>query len=141
LRHRQAVDRLDELRLVRRLSESMPQAALASALAVSQPAIHKAIKRAAAAGEVPEGFSGATPYEIAERYAAGLIGRAQTVAELGAWDYGPSPVSDGVDWLVAEVAGTFADVVRALDEGLIDDALYEEVLDASAAPPPRAAVL
>jgi DNA-binding Lrp family transcriptional regulator len=125
------VDRLDELRLVRRLSESMPQSALAEALSVSQPAIHKAIKRAEMVGEIPEGFSGATPYEIAERYAAGLIDRARLVTELAAWGYAPSPVTDGVDWLVVEVPGTFGDVVRALSDGLIDEAIYEEVLDAT----------
>jgi hypothetical protein len=133
LRHRQAVDRLDELRLVRRLAESMPQSALAEALSVSQPAIHKAIKRAETVGDVPDGFSGATPYEIAERYAAGLIDRARLVAELTAWDYTPSPVTDGADWLVAEVPGTFGGVVRAVVDGLIDESAYEEVLDATEA--------
>jgi hypothetical protein len=133
LRHRQAVDRIDELRLVRRLSRSMPQTALARALAVSQPAIHKAIRRAESLGEAPEGFSGAGPYEIAERYAAGLIGRERLVDELSRWPYSATAATDGVDWLVDEPPGAFGEVTRAALDGLIDDDVYALVLEAAGA--------
>jgi hypothetical protein len=128
LRYRQAVDRLDELRLIQSLAESMSQSALAEALSISQPAIHKALRKAEGIGRVPDGFSGASPFEVAERYAAGLIGRTQVVRELAAWDYAPSPSIDPLDWLTAEAGGTFREVVRALTCGLIDESIYEEVI-------------
>jgi hypothetical protein len=124
LRHRQVVDRLDELRLVRRLSSTMSQTALAKALAMSQPSINSALKRAAKVPDVLEGFSGASPYEIAERYAAGMIDRDQLIGELGRFPYAPTPTTDGYDWLVDEVPNTVGDVLEALHDGLIDEDAY-----------------
>ncbi len=129
LRHRQVVDRLDELRLVRRLSATMSQTALAKALAISQPAVNNALKRAAEVPDVPAGFSGASPYEIAERYAAGMIDRDRLIDELGRFPYAPTPKTDGYDWLTEEVPNTVADVLHALRDGLIDDDTYEAVQD------------
>jgi DNA-binding CsgD family transcriptional regulator len=124
LRHRQVVDRLDELRLVRQLSATMSQTALAKALAISQPAVNNALKRAAQVPDVPAGFSGASPYEIAERYAAGMIDRDQLIDELGRFPYAPTPTTDGYDWLTDEVPNTVGEVGDALDDGLIDEDTY-----------------
>lgn len=130
LRHRQRVDRLDELRAVRVLSKTMSQTELAKVLAISQPSVNKALKAAAKVPDVRENFSGATPYEIAQRYAAGQIDRDQLVDELGRWQYARTPATDGVDWLADEPEGTFEEVGRALDEGLIDEDTYTAILDA-----------
>ncbi|UNX53176.1 hypothetical protein MF406_09005 [Georgenia sp. TF02-10] len=124
LRHRQAVDRLDELRHLRQLSATMTQTALAKALAISQPSINSALKRAATVPDVPAGFSGASPYEIAERYAAGLIDRDQLIDELGRFPYARTPTTDGYDWLTDEVPNTTGDIGDALDDGLIDEDTY-----------------
>ncbi|ACZ32470.1 hypothetical protein Xcel_3471 (plasmid) [Xylanimonas cellulosilytica DSM 15894] len=124
LRHRQVVDRLDELRSLRRLSATMSQTALAKALAITQPTVNSALKRAQHIPDVPEGFSGASPYEIAERYAAGLIDREQLIYELARFPYAPTPTTDGYDWLTADVPNTVGDVGDALDDGLIDEDTY-----------------
>lgn len=129
LRHRQVVDRLDELRSLRRLSATMSQTAIAKALSITQPTVNSALKRAETIPDVPSGFSGASPYEIAERYAAGLISREQLVDELGRFPYAPTPTTDGYDWLVSEVPNTVGEVGRALDDGLIDIDTYEAVQD------------
>ena len=128
LRHRQVVDRLDELRLVRKLAAQMSQSEIARLLAISQPAVHKALKAAERVPEVAEGFSGASPYEIAERYAVGQIDRARVVDELARWPYAGTPKTDGVDWLVEDAPGTFEEVGRALDDGLLDEDTYDAVL-------------
>ena len=130
LRRRQAVDRLDELRAVQVLSKTMSQTELAKVLAISQPAVNKALKAAAKVPEVREGFSGGSPYEIVQRFAAGQIGREQLVDELGRWEYARTSATDGVDWLADEPVGTFEEVGRALDEGLIDEDTYTAILDA-----------
>ncbi|WP_369745664.1 hypothetical protein [Paenarthrobacter sp. AMU7] len=85
---------------------------------------------------VPEGFSGASPYEIAERYAAGDIDRDAMIRELSAWPY---PKNEGAAAAAAEwestpymdTPGSFAEVGRAFDEGLIDGDAYDQILDAS----------
>ncbi|MFD6029077.1 hypothetical protein ACFWE5_00065 [Cellulosimicrobium funkei] len=130
LRHRQVVDRLDELRLVRKLAAQMSQSEIARLLAISQPAVHKALKAAERVPEVADGFSGASPYEIAERYAAGQIDRARVVDELARWPYAGTPKTDGVDWVVEDAPGTFEEVGRALDDGLLDADTYDAVLAA-----------
>lgn len=129
LRHRQAVDRLDELRLMRRLSETMSQTEPAKALAIGRPAVSSALERAAEVPDVLAGFSGASPYEIAQRYAAGLIDREQLIDELGRFPYAPTPKTDGYDWLTEDVPNTVGDVLDALDDRLIDDDTYEAVQD------------
>jgi hypothetical protein len=130
LRQRQMVDRLDELRELRGLAETMSQPAIAKALAITQPAVNVALKRARTVPDVPEGFSGASPYEIAQRYAAGLMSREQLIDELGRFPYAPTPETDGLDWLVLEVPNTVGEVGRAWDHELIDEETYEAIQDA-----------
>ncbi|GED11307.1 hypothetical protein [Cellulosimicrobium cellulans] len=130
LRHRQVVDRLDELRLVRRLADTMTQTEIAQVLAISQPAVNKKLRAAARVPNLPDGFSGASPYEIAERYVAGQIDRDRVIDELARWPYASTPKTDGFDWLVEDVAGTFEEVGRALDDGLLDGDTYDAVLAA-----------
>jgi len=135
LRARRAVDRLDELRALAVLAEQLPQAAIAKALAVSQPAVSKRLREAVAVPAVRPGFSGASAYEIAQRYAAGLLSRERTLEELSLWPYAPPDRGDGVDWLSYR-AGEFQEQVgRAFDQGLIDDAMYDELVLARAEAP------
>ncbi|WP_051196460.1 hypothetical protein [Jonesia quinghaiensis] len=77
-----------------------------------------------------EGFSGADPYEICERYAAGLISRDQLVDELTRWEYTPNARTESlVDDLIINKPGSVADLERALRRGLIEAELYEEIGD------------
>ncbi|WP_402377944.1 hypothetical protein [Isoptericola rhizosphaerae] len=119
-------------RRVRELLQSgkYTQVTLAKQLRVSQAAVSKMVK---AVADVPEGFHGATPYEIAQQYAAGELTREQVLDELARFPYDQHPsVDDLLDDLVVvpEGAHTFAEVGRALNDGLIDAALYDAVLDA-----------
>lgn len=127
LRSRRAIDRLDELRAMRGLGEQYTQNALALELHISQPAVSKALEAAAAVDSVLPGFSGASPYEVAQRYAAGELSREQLVDELARWPYRPVDPGDGVDWN-SYVPSDFADVTRALSHGLIDDETYCAIL-------------
>lgn len=85
------------------------------------------IQLAAAVLDVRPGFSGATPYEIAQRYDAGELTRKEVVDELGRWDYRPGSPSDGYDWSTHD-AGEFAEVERAHTDHLIEDTTYDEIL-------------
>lgn len=130
LRHRRVVDRLDYLRTIRALARTMRQEELARTLGVTQPAISATLKTASGVPEVLAGFSGASPYEIAERYAAGLIDRDQLADELGRFPYAPTPKTDGVDWVVDEVPNTAGEVRQAWEDQLIDEATYVAVAEA-----------
>jgi hypothetical protein len=77
---------------------------------------------------------GATPYEIAQCYAAGEISRDQLVAELIRFPYLPTPRTNGYDSLLVIPPGTVQDIVWAAEDGLLDDALYAELV--KSIPPP-----
>ncbi|QIS43002.1 hypothetical protein GW571_13105 [Clavibacter capsici] len=76
-----------------------------------------------------EGFSGATPLEICERYAVGLLDREQLVDELTRFPYVPMDKPDGWDDLVVNPPGTWMDLSIARGEKLIGMDVYGEVLD------------
>ena len=85
--------------------------------------------------EVPEivpGFSGATPLEIAQRYAAGFIDRDQLIDELGRYPYLPQDRLNPTDPFdeTVYVDGSWDDVATAERNGLIDDEIYDAVLEA-----------
>ncbi|GAB3569182.1 hypothetical protein GCM10027405_31950 [Arthrobacter alkaliphilus] len=69
---------------------------------------------------IPEGFSSAGPYEIAERHAAGYIDRATMVPELSAW---PGVTNEGLaaaqaEWdstPYADTRGSFEEIDQAYD--------------------------
>ncbi|MBF4624782.1 hypothetical protein [Clavibacter sp. VKM Ac-2872] len=121
---------LDYLREVRRvLDAGRSEEELARQLRVFRP---EDLARLRAAREVSlplEGFSGALPMEICERYAAGLIDRERLVDELARYPYVPRALPDGYDDLVVNQPGTWADVSRAAAAGLVDDAVYEEAFE------------
>lgn len=130
LQQRQVVDRLDYLRGLRGLAESMTQTELAKRLGIAQPSISSALRTAVRVPDLRPGFSGASPYEIAQRYAAGELSREQVVDELARWKYADRPQTDGYDWLtVGSDAGTWVEVEKALRDGLLDDATYDAILD------------
>jgi len=133
LRQKLAIDQIDYRRSLQRLAESkLPQRDLSEYLRISQPTLSSTLRSAKKTPPVREGFSGADPYEIAQRYAVGEISREQLVDELSRWDYEPGPEpTDGYDTLIISVPGSFDDVVRAFSDGLIDAQLYDEILDAA----------
>lgn len=98
---------------------------------MTQPTISAALKSATRVADPLEGFSGASAYEIAQRFAAGEIDRDQLVDELTRWEYVPMPHTDGYDDLPIIPAGTFEEVARARRAGLIDAATYDVIVHAS----------
>jgi predicted transcriptional regulator len=120
---REDLARRDKLRAVREATElGVTQVRLADVLGVTQPAVTVMLKRQpVSAPLIPVGHSGATPYEVAERYAAGLIDREQMRAELGGWDYAPleRPAGLGDDISVVDPQ-SFDGVEMAVHQGLID---------------------
>lgn len=103
------------------------QKTLAAVLEVSQPAVAKALKIAREVRDVPAGFSGADPYEIAQRYAAGDIGRSRVIDELRRWNYAPLPAFDPLDDYAPDVPGSIQGLSAAYHRGLIDRSIMEEV--------------
>lgn len=128
LRSLQVVTRVSYLRALRTAAEGTTQSQLARDIGISQPSVNSALKSAAAVPDVRPGFSGATPYEIAQRYDAGELTREQVIDELGRWPYRPGSPSDGYDWTTLD-PGEFEEVRRALSEHLIDADTYDEILD------------
>jgi hypothetical protein len=133
---RRELGSLDYIRSVRVAVEELGQAAVARALSVTQPAVSKLLAGAEARGvkSVPDGFSGAGPYEIAERYAAGDIDRDAMIHELSAWPYARNEgtAAAAEEWESTpylDTPGSFAEVGRAFDEGLIDGDAYDLILD------------
>lgn len=133
LRYRRDVDDVDFRRALAALAlEGHPQARMAAWLGISQPAVSQLLKTARATSAPRSGFSGASPMELCERYAAGLLSRAELVDELTRWEYPAEADGDPWDDLAMRPEGGFQEVTRALGRGLIDAELYDEVLDAVA---------
>ncbi|MGV4398191.1 hypothetical protein, partial [Pandoraea pneumonica] len=81
------------------------------------------------------GFSGASPAEICQRYAAGALSRDQVIDELSRWDYEESAFDDeavslGLDDASIEPDGTFQEVIQAADQALISGEIYDQVMKA-----------
>jgi hypothetical protein len=124
---------LDYKREILVLSKDHSQRELAKWLGIAQPSINAVLQRAKKnLALVPEGFSGASPYEICQRYAADEITRVQLVDQLTRWQYVPGNSTDGYDDLIVDPPGTFREVEAAYRHGLIDGDLYDEVFDAVA---------
>lgn len=77
-----------------------------------------------------DGFSGATPHEICERYAVGEIDRDRLIDELTRYPYEPGGATDGYDSLIVDPPGTWSEVSDAERRGLIDEQVYKEVFTA-----------
>jgi len=130
---RSLVDRLDYLRALRPLAQALPAVDIARRLGVTPESVEQALKSAAKVPDPVAGFSSASPYEVAQRYAAGYLTRDQMIDELSRWDYAPQPGPQGWDDLVLEVAGSTEEVGRAFDQGLIDADAHDQVARAAAA--------
>jgi DNA-binding transcriptional regulator YdaS (Cro superfamily) len=120
----------DFLRDLLAASKTASQRDIARDLGISQPAVSQQLKTAQELAPVPEGFSGSSPTEICERYAAGLLTREQLIDELTRWDYPPERMPEH-EWddLIVSPPGGWAEVEMALWHELIDDELYETVLN------------
>lgn len=130
LRRRRDIDDIDYRRALRTIREKgYSQQSVADALGISQPALSQQLRGLDAVEPPREGFSGATPLEVCQRYAAGFIDRDQLIDELTRWPYAKRGKTDGFDGLAVDPPGTWGDVTKALRDGLIDAETYDQVLD------------
>lgn len=120
---------LDYKRTLKAAHRQMTQVQMASVLRLSQPAVAKALQRAATVPDALADFTAASPHEACQRYAAGLMSREQVVRELAAWPYRSAPEVNDCGELEGDTAGTFTDVENAVSFGLIDDSIYAEVFN------------
>jgi len=131
LRQKLELDQMDYRREIARLSALGTQRELAQMLRISQPSLSVALKKAETVAPARPGFSGASPYEVCQRYAVGEISREQLLDELTRWEYviPPQVEYDYFDDLREEPPGSFNDVLLARNAGLIDDDIYGGLLD------------
>lgn len=129
LRQRREIDELDYRRVVRGLGKKYSQRQIGQWLNITQPSVQKTLKVAEKEPAPVQGFSGATPYEICQRYAAGLLKREQLVDELSRFPYVVGGKTDGYDSLTVNPPGTWAEVSTAVRRGLIEDDVYEAVFN------------
>lgn len=122
-------------------AQGATQMAVASVLGVSQPTVHRWLQEAAQQPvEGPQAL-GESPYEIAQRYAAGDISGEEMIDALVAWPYERDPSLDGDCWektsAGGSLEGSFGETVgRAFDDGLISGEDYDYL--AEHAPEPAA---
>jgi transcriptional regulator with XRE-family HTH domain len=129
LRHQHLIARLDYLRGLRQLAVGMTQSELARALGLTQPSISSALKSASKLADPRPGFSGATVYEIAQRFTAGRLARDQLIDELGRWDYEPQQTA-GKLWVSLDgAADTMIELHKALRDGLLDTDTHQAIVE------------
>lgn len=121
-----AVALIDALRLLPEVAAEIPTYLLAPRLNRSEQEVEALIAQAASLADAPKGFSGADPYEIAQRYASGQLTRDQVIDELSRWPYVPSE-SHGWEGYTSGTWEKF--VIPAHRSGLIDDDVYTAALN------------
>lgn len=129
-RHRKEMAELDYRRELRRFDQhGYSQREIARWLGMAQPSVLSALRTAAKVTMPLDGFSGATPYKICQRYAARFIDRAQLVDELTRFPYVKGGHTDGYDSLIVDPPGTWSEVGDAARRGLISEDIYETVFN------------
>jgi len=66
---------------------------------------------------------------VCQRYAAGLIDRDSAIQELVARPYRPTPSPDDYGDYNEPIEGSFFDVVHVRPVGLIEKAMYSEIVE------------
>ncbi len=131
-RRRRDLAELDFRREVRRLldgGDSVEDVAVWVGLPL-RPEHAQEVVRAASEVSMPvEGLSGATPYEICERYSVGEFDRAQLIDELKRYPYVPGGRPAPGDDLIVDPPGTSFEISHAKRMGLVDEAVYRDVFD------------
>ncbi|MFE7606557.1 hypothetical protein ACFU1Q_15485 [Brachybacterium paraconglomeratum] len=130
LRSRRDLLELDIRREVKRYrDDGLSERKIAALVEVSQPTIHKMLEVADRDPDLLEGFKGATPLEICQRFDAGELGREELVDQLVRFPYAKGGKTDGYDSLIVDPPGTWSEVSQAVDRGFIDEDVYEDVFN------------
>lgn len=122
---------------VAEIGATVSQVHMAAVLHTSQSNVSRWAARGRAEAErVQPGQLASTPYEVAQRYAAGEISRDQMLNALVSWPYQPEeplPVQEWDTTPVPSGAGTFEETTaEAYRDGLISAEDYDAILDSLA---------
>lgn len=120
-------------RLLTLNGSGIPQEELAAAIGKSQPQVSRMIREAQKArgvDEVPK--IAATAMELVRRAERGEIEHDRLVELLKSWDYEPSDTTRDLLDIRIEVANSLDAVDVALDNGLITEDEYYDIMDAAA---------
>lgn len=130
LRSRRDLIELDIRREVKQFRrDGLSERKIAALVEASQPTIHKMLEVADRDPDPLEGFKGATPLEICQRYDAEEFGREELIDQLVRFPYAKGGKTDGYDSLIVDPPGTWSEVSQAVDRGLIDEDVYEDVFN------------
>lgn len=130
LRSRRDLIELDIRREVKQFRrDGLSERRIAALVGASQPTIHKMLEVADRDPDPLEGFKGATPLEICQRYDAEEFGREELIDQLVRFPYAKGGKTDGYDSLIVDPPGTWSEVSQAVDRGLIDEDVYEDVFN------------
>lgn len=116
--------------LVQAAQDGVRQVDMAAAAQMAQPSVSTRLAHASRVPQATKGFSGADPYEIAQRYHLGYISEGQLMDELSRWEYLPEPEPEHIfDDGGPNPPGIWDDVVRAHRHKLISDEQYNKLLE------------
>lgn len=105
------------------------QRAIGHAAAISQPAVAQHLAHSGHVRPVPQGFSGADPLEICQRYYLGQITEDRLFDELTRWEYIPDPEPEHLLDEGASISGTWNDVLVATNMDYISEEQYARLFD------------
>jgi hypothetical protein len=123
-RARMELAAIDFKRTIQDAAVHVRQNTIAEWAGLSKPRVSQIVNRTP---RPRNGFSGASPTEVAQRYAAGEISAQQTVDELSRWTYNPMPASDPFDETWQPGEGTWFDVETAWFARLITDEMFAAI--------------
>jgi hypothetical protein len=130
LRSRKYVARRDYLRELRRLSASLTYLELDAEVGVSFFKACELLAAASRVDDVPDGFAGSNPHEIAHRHVAGEIDRDRMIDELTRWpsDAPPSTEEDDPYYVQHPHALYRRHLETTVRERLIDADTFDRLL-------------
>lgn len=115
---------IDFKRAIQEASQHIRQKTIAEWARLSEPRVSQIVHRTK---RCRPGFSGASPTEIAQRYAVGDIDENQAVDELTRWIYVPLPIADPFDETWTPGRGTWLEVEDAWFARLITDDMFAAI--------------
>lgn len=123
---RAQVAELDYLRALREAAQGMAFDEIAKQFpGVGRSELANELAQAHKLAPIPQGFSGASPFELCQRYAIGELTETELIQQLSRWEYATLPVTKVPT--IATVPGSVQDLDRARRRRLISAALYAKL--------------
>lgn len=123
---RSQVIELDYLRTLHKAAQTLALDEIAQQFpGIRRSQLAKEIAQAHKLAPVPPGFSGASPFELCQRYAIGELTETELIEQLSRWKYATLPAT-GVP-TIATVPGSVQDLDRARRRSLISNRLYAKL--------------